>query len=292
MKRDFEYLVPETVEEACRLLSQWGEDAKVIAGGQSLLLFLKQGLISPGCLIDLKTSVSKELGYITADDQMLRIGALVTHREVENSSLVKKEMPILVEMEREVADVQIRNWGTIGGNLCQADPAGDPAPVLIALKAILKIKGPERERTVSIEDFFVDLYETVLHFDEVLTEIQVPKLPPRSGVAYQRLSFMRGERPTICTAVSVTLEPTDLVCSDVRIGIGAVGLTPFRAKRAEGGVKGNEINEALIKEVADIAAEEVEPSEDIHVSKEYKREMVKVLVRRAFQNALERAVRG
>lgn len=288
--RDFEYLVPEKLEEACKLLSEFGEEAKVIAGGQSLLIFMKQRLIGPSYLIDIKTSLGKDLSYITFDDQEgLRIGALATHRDIEKSPVVQKQIAVLAEMEQQLSDVQIRNWGTIGGNLCHGDPAGDPAPVLIALKAVLRTISHNGERSVPIENFFKDYYETTLQIGEILTEIKIPKPLPRTGIAYMRLAFMRGEMPMVSTAVSVTLDAKGSSFSDARIALGAVGPTPIRAKKAERVLIGEKIRGSLLEEVARIACEETRPISDFHASEEYKRWMVEVLVKRTIKRALERA---
>ena len=175
--RDFEYLPTKTIQEACSLISQYKEEGKVLAGGQSLITLLRQKLISPSYLIDIK-GVS-ELDYLTFDEKKgLRMGALTTHRAIEKSPLIQSKYPVLSEMEKSVASVQTRNWGTIGGNLCGADPIGDPAPSLIALNAKIKIVSSRGEKTIPLEEFFTDYFTTILEPDEILTEIQVA--PPGS----------------------------------------------------------------------------------------------------------------
>lgn len=287
MIKDFEYLKPESLEEACSLLSNFGEEAKIIAGGQSLLVFMKQWLLRPSYLIDIKGLADGGLSYITSDKEGLKIGAVTTHREIEKSPIIQREMRVIAEMEQEVADIQIRNWGTIGGNLCHADPEGDPAPLLIALKAVLKVVSTKGERLIQVEDFFKDYFETTLQADEILSEIQIPRPSSHTGVAYLRLPFMRGERPMVSTAVSIALE--DDRCTDIIIGLGGVSSTPLRAKKAEEILKGKSIEESLVEEAARVASEGCRPASDVHGSEEYKRKMVGVLFKRTAKEALRRA---
>jgi len=285
---DFEYLAPETVKEALELLSRYGEDeCKVIAGGQSLLILMKQRLISPKYLIDIKGL--SDLDYIKLDDkQGLQIGALTTHRSVEKSPVVKSECSVLAEMEQNVSSVETRNWGTIGGNVCHGDPGGDPAPVLIALNGKLKLTSLSGERIINAEDFTSDYYQTALHHDELLTEIQVPRLPPNTGVKFTKFSQILGDYANASVAMLITLNNKGL-CEDVRIALGSVAVAPMRAKKAEELLKGKKINDELLAEAGQIAAEESSPTTDAEVSEEYKRELVKVLVQRVGKEALERA---
>ena len=288
MIKEFEYFAPKTVAEACSLLSQYKEEAKVIAGGQSLLIMMWQELVTPKYVIDIK-GIS-DLEYINFDEKEgLRIGALTTHRAIEKSSLIRNGFNVLSEMELMLATVQTRNWGTIGGNLCHADPTGDPAPPLIAMNAKVKMVGSSGERVVALEDFFKDYFETVLQADEILTEIQVPQPPPHTGAAYMKFALMEGDAAIVGAAVSITLEPGNGVCKDARIVLGGVATVPMRAKRAEKVLVGNKVEEDLIAEAAQVASEEARPTSDMHASAEYRTELVKVFVRRAARQALERA---
>ena len=183
MMKDFEYFAPKTVEEALSLLSEHGGEAKIIAGGQSMLVVMRQGLLSPEYVVDIK-GVSA-LDYMSYDEREgLRMGALTTHRVIEKSALIQKHFRVLSEMERNLATIQTRNWGTIGGNLCHGDPAGDPAPVLMALDAKLKLKSLSGERMVAVEGFAKDILEVDLEPDEMLIEIQVPTPRPHTGIAH------------------------------------------------------------------------------------------------------------
>jgi len=287
MIADFEYFAPKTVKEAVSLLSQY-KDAKIIAGGQSLLVVLKQRLFTPEYLIDIK-GISA-LDYINYEEGSgLRIGALTPHRAIEKSPVIRKYFPVLSEMESNVATIQTRNWGTIGGNLCHGDPAGDPAPVFTALNAKLKLVSLGGERIISVEEFSKDYLEVALEPGEILAEIQVPTPPPRTGTGYEKLMVMKGDMGIIGAAVSITLSEGDGVCKDARIVLGSAASVPLRVKEAEKVLIGKTINEGLLTKAGEIASREADPPSDVHGSAEYRREMVKVFVRRVARIALERA---
>jgi carbon-monoxide dehydrogenase medium subunit len=288
MIKDFEYLAPITVEEALSMLSQYGEEAKIIAGGQSLLIPMRQGLVAPEYLIDIKGISS--LDYIDYDDtDGLKIGALTIHRDIEKSPVIREHYKALCEMEENLATVQTRNWGTIGGNLCHGDPAGDPAIVFIALKAKLKLSRQGQERTVEMEDFSKDYLETVLSSNEILTEIKVPKPAPNTGVAHGKLMTQKGDMGIVGTAVSITLSQGDGICQDARIAVSNAYSIPLRARKAENVLIGKVITEDLLTEAGEAASTEADPPSDVHGSAKYRREMIKIFVRRAAINAVERA---
>jgi carbon-monoxide dehydrogenase medium subunit len=288
MIADFEYFAPKTVKEALSLLSQYKEEAKIIAGGQSLLVVLKQRLFTPEYLIDIK-GISA-LDYIKYEEgEGLRIGALTIHRAIEKSPVIQKHFGVLSEMERNLATIQTRNWGTIGGNLCHGDPAGDPAPVLIALNAKLKLASLRRERIIEAEEFSKDYLEVALEPEEMLTEIQVPTLPPHTGTGYEKLMVMKGDMGIVSAAVSITLSPGDGVCENARIALGSAASVPLRARKAERQLMGKVVSDALLAEAGEVAATEADPPSDVHGSAEYRREMVKVFVKRVARIALERA---
>jgi carbon-monoxide dehydrogenase medium subunit len=288
MINDFEYFAPKTLKEALKLLDQFRDDYKIIAGGQSLLIMMRQGLIQPGHLIDIKGL--SELDYIKSDAKKgLRIGALTTHRSLEKSPVIKKSFGVIAEMERRLASIQTRNWGSIGGNLCHSDPAGDLAPVLIALNATLTIAGIHGERNMLVEDFFVDYFETALEHGELLREIQVPTLLPNTGPAYAKFNVIESDMATVGVAVSITLPSKGGPCQDVRIVLGNCAPKPMRAKQAEELLRGKKITDHLLKEAGEIASTESEPISDIHASAEYRQELLKVLVKRVGHEALSRA---
>jgi carbon-monoxide dehydrogenase medium subunit len=286
---DFEYFNPKTLEEALKLLSQYGDDeCKVIAGGQSLIILMKQRLITPNYLIDIK-GVS-DMDYITFDEKEgLKIGALATHRAIEKSPVILSKFSVLAEMEQNLSSVETRNWGTIGGNIAHGDPAGDPVPVLIALNAKVKMASVNGERVMDMEDFTTDYFETALGHDELLTEIQVPVLPPHTGVHYTKFSQITGDHATASVGMLITVDKDKATCRDVRIALGAVSIAPMRAKKAEEILKGKKIDDGLFAKAGQAASEECSPDADAEVSEEYKRELVKVLVKRVGGEALERA---
>ena len=285
---DFEYFAPTNVGEALALLSDYKDESKVIAGGQSLLILMRQGLVAPKYLIDIKGIAS--LDYINFDvKEGLRIGALASHRAIETSKLVRNGFGVLTEMEQRLASVQTRNWGTIGGNLCHGDPTGDPAPVLIALNAEVNLKNLSGERTIFLEEFFKDYFETDLQNDELLTEIRVPTPPPHMGTAFTKFSLIVGDYAIASVAVSITLNQKLGKCSDARIVLGSAAPIPMRAKRAENLLLGKEIVDNIIGDAAQIASEEAEPITDTQASEEYRRELLGVLVRRVANDALQRA---
>jgi carbon-monoxide dehydrogenase medium subunit len=288
MIAEFEYFAPKTVREAISLLAKYKEEAKIICGGQSMLVVMKQRLLTPEYLIDIKGISS--LDYIKYDEkQGLKIGALTIHRAIEKSPVIQKHFRVLSELEGNLATVQTRNWGTIGGNLCHGDPAGDPAPVFIALRAKLKLAGPGGERVVDMEEFSRDYLEVALEPDEMLTEIQVPTPPPHTGTAYEKLMVMKGDMGIVGAAVSITLSGKDGGCQDARIALSNCSSVPVRAKKAEKELVGKTINEALLVKAGETASKEAAPTSDVHGSAEYRREMIKVFVRRVGLTALERA---
>ena len=256
-----------------------------------MLVIMKQGLIAPEYLIDIK-GISA-LDYITYDEkQGLKIGALTTHRDIEKSPIIQKHFNVLSEMERNLATIQTRNWGTIGGNLCHGDPAGDPALLLIALNAKLKLKSLAGERLIFMENFSKDLLEVDLGSEEMLTEIQVPIQKPRTGVAHEKLMVMQGDAGIVGAAVSITLRPEKETCEDARIVLSNVSSVPYRTREAESRLIGKVINDTLFDEAGEIASAGADPPSDVHGSAEYRREMIKVFVKRVGQKALERAMQA
>ena len=282
------YCPAQTVKEACELLSQYGEEAKILGGGQSLVALMKQKLVNPSYIIDIKEL--SDLDYIRCDkEDGLRIGAVTTHRTVETSESVTKNFVMLAEMERTLASVAVRNWGTVGGSLAHADPASDLAATLMALGAQVTLTRTESERVVGLDDFFVDYFETALQPDELLTEIHIPNSGRGSGF-YYKFARRATDLAVVSVAVDLGLVPDDQGrCRDIRIVMGSVGPTPLRSRRAEDLLKGQIITDALIEAAAGVSAEDAQPSTDINGSEEYKREIVQVLVARSIKEAVSRA---
>jgi len=283
----FEYLSPKTIKEACRLLAKHKDKARVVAGGTDLLVIMKHKEVTPQYVIGLKGIPN--LDYIKADAKGLRIGALATLKSVADSRDVRKRFPFLADTARKMATAQIRNMGTIGGNLCNAAPSADTAPPLICLGAKAKLVGPNKERVVALEKFFAGPGKTVLRAGEILTEIQLPNQPAHTGGAYLKLSRLAVDLAVVGVAALVTLKGKDGLCSEARIALGAVAPTPVRANKAEGMIKGKKIKDDIIEKASRMAAQEARPITDVRGSAFYRKEAVKVLTTRAIRQALEQA---
>jgi len=288
MIHDFNYLRASTVKETLDLIDKHKDDYKIICGGQSLLILMRQGLVAPEYLIDIKNV--QELNYINFDKKEgLKIGATTTHREIEKSSLIKKHCNVLVGMEEDLASVQTRNWGTIGGNLAHADPAGDPGPVFIAMNAAVKIANKEKERTLPLEEFFIDYFETALEDDELLLEVQIPVTSPKTAIAYEKFNIIENDQGIVSVAASITVDGDGLSCKDARIVLGAAAPIPMRAKEAEQMLVGKKLNDRILDKVSEKASVEADPVDDIHATETYRRHLVKSLTKRMVKKAWEQA---
>lgn len=277
--RSFDYHRPAGLYGALQLLEEYHERAKVMAGGTTLLLLLKQRLLAPAILVDIKGI--RELDYITAAGE-LRIGALATHRAVEQSPVVREHFPVLASTAARVANRQVRNKGTLVGNLCQAEPASDPGTVLLAHDARVKLVGPGGERVVPLDRFFISYYETDIRPDEIVTEVQVPVLPAgTTGVYYKFTTRSVADKPAVGIAVLIQFDQASGGVRDVRIALGNCGPRPLRCPEAEARLRGNIIDERLAIEAGRIAASEAQPFDDVRASAEYRRHIVGVLVKRA-----------
>jgi len=282
----FEYRTPKSLKEVQADLKQFGTDAKLIAGGTALVIMMKQRLVRPSCLISLRQV--RGLNGIAVKDGGLRIGGLVTHREVETSSLVRRRIPLLAETYRHVATIRVRNVATVGGGIAHADPNQDPPPTLIALGATVKVNSADGSRLIPLEEFFTDYYETVLKPEEIITEVLVPRVPPNSGVAFLKfLPRTADDYATVSAAAVVTLDRSKKTFADVSIALGSVGATPVRAKEAEAVLRGQPVKTEAIREAAEKAKQAVDPISDFRGSAAYKREMAGVFVRRALEKALD-----
>jgi len=284
----FEYLEARTVEEACSLLSQYKDKAKLIAGGTDLLVSMRRGKITPLYVINVKTIPN--LDYIHYDGDSLRIGALATLSEIESSPLIRDRFPIIADSAHQIGTPQVRNVGTIGGNLCNAAPSADMAPPLIGLGAKAKLKGPKGERAVALEEFFTGPGEPRLQIGEMLIEIQAPNPPPHTQGIYLKLPARTAiDLAVVGVAAVVTLDTKGANIVDTKIVLGAVAPTPIRARQAENVIRGKTINDGLIEEAAQIAAEEAKPISDVRGSASYRKEMVKVLTKGAIRQAIASA---
>ena len=288
--RNFDYLEPTTIAEACALLKQHAGEAKVFAGGSHLTILMKQGLYQPKVLVNIK-KLSELKGIRYDAKEGLNIGALVTHRQIETSVPVREKFPVLSEAEREVANIRVRNMGTVGGNLASGEPLTDLSQIFIALDGQAKIAGPGGERIIAVEDLFVDFYTTCLGEDEILTQVALPPLPARSGVDYIRFSSSSVvDKPSAGVAVRFTLDAGEETVQTARIVLGCVGATPVRAKKAEALLVGKKVTPDLAEETGSIASQECSPTSDLRGSEQYKRAIVHTLVKRAAGKAYERAL--
>ncbi|HUG37162.1 MAG TPA: xanthine dehydrogenase family protein subunit M [Candidatus Limnocylindrales bacterium] len=286
----FDYRAPRAVDEALAILGEYGEDAKVIAGGTALVTMMRQHLVRPGCLVSLRAV--QGLDRIEATNGALRLGALVTHREAEVSPLVRERLPVLAETFRRVASVRIRHMATIGGALAHADPNQDPPVTLMALGARVEIWGARGRRELPLEEFFRDYYESALEPGELVTAVTVPVGPPRSGATYVKfLPRTADDYATVAVAATVTLEPDGERCREARIALGSVGVTPLRGRTAEALLAGERLRESLLRAAGEAAKGEVDPLSDHRGSAAYKREMTAVMVGRALAQAWESAQR-
>jgi aerobic carbon-monoxide dehydrogenase medium subunit len=289
--KNFEYLEPTSVAEACALLKQNGGEAKIFAGGAHLTILMKQGLYQPRALINIKKIA--ELKGIRCSDAELSIGALVTHRELETSALVRDKFPVLCEAEREVANIRVRNMGTVGGNLASGEPLTDLSQIFIALDAKVKIAGPNGERTIPVQELFLDFYTTSLADDEVITEVMIPLLPKKSGIEYLRFSSSSVvDKPAAGVAVRLTLEAGNEMIQLARVVLGCVGATPVRVRGAEEILIGKRLSLDSAVDAGKAASQECDPITDLRGSAEYKRAIVGTLVKRAAVKAYERAMRN
>jgi carbon-monoxide dehydrogenase medium subunit len=283
----FDYVAPETAGEAVSLLNDYEGEAKILAGGQSLMPLMNMRLARPGLLVDLGRVAG--LDYIRESGGGLAIGAMTTKRAVERSALVKSRQPLLHGATLWIAHPQIRNRGTVGGSMAQADPAAEYPAVALALDAEFRAAGPGGERSIPAEDFFVTYLTTALDENEVLTEVRVPALPERTGWSIQEVARRHGDFAMVGAAITVTLGGGGR-CSDARVVLFGVGPTPLRARAAEQVVTGEAPGEAVFAEAGRKAGEELdEPLSDVHASAEYRRHLAEVLTRRGLAEAAGRA---
>jgi len=282
----FEYLRPSTVKEAVALLQQHGDAAKILSGGQSLIPMMKLRIARPEYVIDINRIPG--LDYIKEDGGYLAIGGLTREAELESSDLIRTKFPIIHDTAGFIADPQVRNMATVGGNLAHGDPANDHPATMLALGAQIVATGPAGTRTIGIDDFFVSLFTSALKGDEILTEIRIPMPAPHSGGAYFKLERKVGDFATVGVAAQVALDAGGL-CNKAGIGLTNVGGTPIRAHKAEDYLKGKKLDESIIKQAGQLAADESEPSSDLRGPSDYKKAMVMELTRRALGRAGERA---
>ncbi|MBS3920325.1 MAG: xanthine dehydrogenase family protein subunit M [Deltaproteobacteria bacterium] len=282
--KKFDYLKPNTLEEALSLLNQYGDRAKMIAGGTDAIVMNRQKKISPDVFISLRG--------IPGLDQIefngiFKIGALVTHRTIEQSELIRKRFPILAGASSVLGSVQVRNVATIGGNLCTASPSAETSPSLLVYEAEAHLVSQNGERRLSLESFFVGPGENALDKKEILKGILLPSPPPNSVGAYLKLGRRKSvDLSVVNVAVLLTLDPKTGICERARIALGAVAPTPLRAKETEKILEGNLLDDGIIRKAGDCAKQECSPITDIRGSAEYRREMAGVLVEKGIRQSL------
>ena len=283
----FDYVAPKTVSEAVAALGQ--ENAKVLAGGQSLIPLMRFRLASPAVLVDLNRV--EGLSYIEEKDGWLKIGSMTRESALEHSELVSAKYSLLADTAKVISDPIVRNMGTVGGNLANGDPGNDQPATMLAYGAEVTAVGPNGERVIPITSFFKGLYESDLAANEILTEVRIPASRPRTGGAYLKLERKVGDFATAAVAAQVELDENDNFAS-VGIGLTNVGLTAIKATAAEDFLKGKRASEENIRAAAKLAAEAAQPVADVRGSEDYKRSLVKTYTTRAVRLAVERAKGG
>ncbi len=282
----FDYHTPSTLQEAISLLTRLKDDAKLLAGGHSLIPMMKLRLAKPAHLIDLRkvpglSGIREEAGAIV-------IGALTTHYQLESSTLLRQKCPLLPETGGQIGDPQVRNLGTIGGSLAHADPAADYPAAVIALGAELAAEGPKGKRTIKVDDFFKELLTTALQPDEILVEIRIPSWPAGTGMSYMKFPHPASRFAVVGVAVAVAVDAKG-VCAKAGVGITGAGTKAVRAKGVETALSGKTPDAATIQAAAEKASNGVDVQADLQGSVEYKTHLLKVYCRRALEAAMVRA---
>jgi len=287
--RSFEYFSPRTLDEAIALLQKLGPEAKLLSGGQSLIPMMKLRMVSPQHIVDINRIPG--LDYINESDGHLKIGALAREHQLESSEVVNTKLPILADTAKFIADPLVRSQATVCGNLAHGDPANDHPATMLALGATVVATGPKGQREIPVAGFFPGLFTTALEPEEILTEIKIPLPPPKSGGAYLKLERKVGDFATAGVAAQITLDDAGN-CAKAGVGLTNVGMTPIKATKTEAFLTGKTLDEATIKQAAEMAASESQPTDDVRGSADYKRDLVRVLTARALTRALDRAKGG
>jgi carbon-monoxide dehydrogenase medium subunit len=279
----FNYEAPSTIDEALMLLAQNPDEAKILAGGHSLIPAMKLRLAQPALLVDIGRI--KDLSYIREEGNQILIGAMTTHYELESSTLLKKICPLLPDCASHIGDVQVRNKGTIGGSVAHSDPAGDWPAAIIALNAEMIAVGPGGQRTIKADDFFVDLLTTALVPGEILREIRIAKPAGRFGHSYQKVRHPASGFAVVGVAAALQLG-TNGSCQSAAIGITGVASKAYRAGAVENALHGKTLNDQTIAEAASHSTDGVDLNSDLYASEEYRRHLAQVYTKRAIQAAV------
>lgn len=279
----FDYAAPSSIPEAISLLQEHGDEAKILAGGHSLLPLMKLRLAAPGILIDLGRI--RDLAYIRDEDDHVAIGPMTTHYMLESSDLLRQRLPLLSTAAGTVGDMQVRNRGTIGGSLAHADPASDLPTVVTALRGEIVVAGPGGERTIAARDFFQDIWTSALEPEEVVIEIRIPHGVGAPAYAYEK--FRQRASDWAIVGVAVNLDRKNGSIDRASVVLTNVGTTPVTAAAVEQALAGQEANTETVRRAAELASDGLEPSPELKASPDYKRHLARVLTRRALATALE-----
>jgi len=282
----FGYSAPKTLDEALSLLKEYGDEAKILAGGHSLVPMMKLRLATPEHLVDINNIPG--LAYIREEGGYLCLGAMTREAEIEHSQLLAQKYPIFTDVSRLIADPQVRNMGTIGGNLAHGDAANDHPAVMLALRAEIEITGPDGTRTVPVDEFFQGFYLTAVEPGEILTEIRIPMHAGRYSGAYHKVERKVGDYATAGVAVQLGIDDNGK-CNYAGIGLTNVNFTPLRASRSEEVLLGSDLNDEVIAKAGKYAAEDCNPSTDLRGDEDYKRHLVNVITQRMIRKSIERA---
>lgn len=282
----FDYSAPSTLDEALNLLKELGDEAKILAGGHSLIPMMKLRFAEPEHLVDLGKIPG--LSYANIEGNILKIGAMTKEVEIEESEEVGAKFPIFKDAAKLIADPQVRNFGTLGGNLAHGDAANDQPAVMIALNAEVEITGLDGKRSVPIDEFFYGFYATAVQDGEILTEIRIPVPEGKFGNAYHKIERKVGDYATGGAAVQLVLDGSG-TCTQAGIGLTNVNPTPLRAERSQEALVGTKVDDEAIEKAAQYAAEDCNPSDDLRGDADYKRRVIKSLMKKMIKKALERA---
>ena len=282
----FEYLAPKTIPDAVAMLQKHGDEAKILAGGHSLIPAMRLRLAEPGYLIDI--SGIGGLDYIQEESGQLRIGAMTCEAALEESEIVQRKFPLLLDTAKMIADPSVRNMATVGGNLAHGDPANDHPATMLALRASVIAEGPNGTREIKIDNFFPDFFTTALSEDEILTEIRIPTPPSASGGAYLKIERKVGDYAAAAVACQLNIDSSGSI-ENIGLGLTNVGSTPIRASSAEELLNGKKPDENMLAEAGRLAAADSEPMEDLRGSAEYKIALVNELTQRAIKLSIQRA---
>jgi carbon-monoxide dehydrogenase medium subunit len=283
---NFEYLRPGSVGEAVEFLCRYGDDAKLLAGGQSLVPMMKLRVARPKYLIDIHRIA--DLNYIREDGGSIRLGAMTRHAQIEESSLIQEKIPMLGEAAGEIGDTQVRNRGTLGGGLVEADPSGDYGAVVLALNVLMQCVSPRGERVIPAAEFFSFAYTTVLEPDEILTEIVIPLPSKGSAGVYMKLERVAGDFAIASAAVQLSLDGSG-ACNEIGVGVTGAGTVPQKGSAVEALLRGRKVTPALIDQAGKLIQEGAEPIEDLRGSAAYKKKALSAILRRTIAESLRRA---